>query len=485
MSLEAKIFKGVSWIALFSFFSQGFSWIITVAIANILIPGDYGLMAMATIITEYASMFNELGLGSAIIQRPSLTQKELSSVFWFSVGVSAMLACLCFPISYLTANIMHEPRVVPLTQTIGIIFIFSGLQIVPSSLLRKELHFKALGFIDMTTVIISCIFMFVIAKMGGGVWALIGGQIIRAVIRTILVYSTNKWRPSFHFNFKESKSYLTFGIKIALSRSLFYIQDKSDTFFAGRAWKASLLGYYSFALQLAHIPTDKIVATINIVSFPAFSKLQHDQKAFNKLYLNITKVTAMIVFPLFMGGFVLGGDLVHLLLNPKWYPIIPLFKLLCIAQIVTSLIAINSFVHTAQGRPGWNVYYHLACVISMPISFYFAVQHGLNAIAIPWLTTYLAIGFSWIYISIRKLNIGLIPYCSNFSIPFFATIFMSIVLCLVGKYGYISFVASEKILTLVHVGIAAIAGCLAYGLFFWIFNKSFLLNLKGLLKRNQ
>jgi O-antigen/teichoic acid export membrane protein len=320
--------------------------------------------------------------------------------------------------------------------------------------------------------------------LGGGVWALVSGQIIRSIIRTILLYKISKWRPSFHYSFKESKSYLSFGIKIALSRSLFYLQEKSDTFFAGRAWKANILGFYTFALELAQIPTNKIVTTINAVSFPAFSKLQNDTRAFNKLYLNITKVTAMIVFPLFMGGFFLGEDLVHLILNPKWYPIIHLFRLLCLAQILTSLIAVNSFVHTAQGRPGWNVCYNVVCVILMPISFYFAVRHGLNAIIIPWLTTYVVIGVVWINISIKKLKIGLITYCSNFSTPFFGAILMSFAVWVVCKYTYVPFL-TERAHSLAIVSISAITGFLVYGLFFWIFDKKFLLSLKGLLKKNN
>lgn len=131
------MFKGASWLAMFKFVSQLFSWVVTILVARILVPEDYGLMAMATIITGYAQMFAELGLGAAIIQKPQLIQIELSSVFWFSFMFGSMLALSCFPIAHLTAFIFHEPRVIPLTKTISLLFIFSSLQIVPLNLLKK------------------------------------------------------------------------------------------------------------------------------------------------------------------------------------------------------------------------------------------------------------------------------------------------------------------------------------------------------------
>jgi len=481
VSLESKVFKSVSWLALFSVLGQGVSWAATILIAHILVPGDYGLMSMATIITGYASIFSELGLGNAIIQRPNINKSELSSVFWFSMGFTSILALFCFPAAFLTASIMHEPRVIPLTQTVGFIFILNGLQIVPSSLLRRELDFKSLGFIDMSCAIISCLAMFAIAKLNGGVWTLIGGYIIRSFLRTIFLFKKGHWRPSFHFNFKESKPYLSFGIAVALGRSLYYVQEKSDRFFAGRAWKADILGYYTFALEMAQIPTDKIVSVINNVSFSAFSKLQNDKEGFNKFYLNINKVTLTIVLPLFIGGFIVGDDIIRLFLNEKWYPIITIFRFLCLSQILTSLNAVNSFVHSAQGRPQWSLYYNIVSVIVMPISFYIAVKHGLNGIVVPWLSSYLVLSAGWIVISIRKIGISFSGYCSNVAHPFFASILMCIAVSLVHRQNYLFFL-SGKMHSLLVLIVSILVGAIFFGGYFWFVDKKFLISLRSLIK---
>ena len=173
------------------------------------------------------------------------------------------------------------------------------------------MNFKAIGKIDMVSVIISSGFMLMIVKIGGGVWTLIIGYLIKSLIRTILLFINSKWYPNLHCNLKESKHFLSFGILIAIGRSLFYVQEKSDKFFAGRAWNSKILGFYTFAQDLAQIPIDKIVSLINNVSFPAFSKAQNDKEHFNSLYLNITKVTAMVVLPIYVGGFFLGENIIQ------------------------------------------------------------------------------------------------------------------------------------------------------------------------------
>ena len=189
MSVEIKAVKGATWLAIFKFSSQVVSWVATVIVARLLVPDDYGLMAMATIITGYAFIFNELGLGQAIIQSPRVTEKQLSSVFWFSMLLSLFFALFALLVAYPTAFIFNETRVVPLTQTTSILFILSGLQIVPQALLRKEMEFSSIVYIDMIGALVSCICMVIIANLGAGVWTLIGGHIIRSFTRLVLLYS--------------------------------------------------------------------------------------------------------------------------------------------------------------------------------------------------------------------------------------------------------------------------------------------------------
>ncbi len=475
MSLKMKALKNGSWFALFKIISHTFSWVITIIIARILLPEDYALAAIATIITGYAEIFSELGLGASIIQRKDQTQKDLSSVFWFSFMISVVFAISCIPISYLTAYVFHEPKVIPLVQSVSLVFLFVGLQVVPLNMLQRDLNFKSYGMIELVTTVISTLGMVLIAYLGGGVWALIGGRIIRGFFRLIAVYYVVRWLPLFHFNMKEARHYLKFGVIVALGSSAYYLFEVSDRFFAGRAWSLEDLGYYIFALQLAQMPTDKIVALINTVTYSVLSRYQSAKDKFNELYLQIMRFTSTIVFPIFVGGFFAGGDFVKLLLGEKWIPIITLFESLCLVQIITALNALNNHVHTAMGHPNRALYFNSATAIFMSISFYFAVQYELHAILYPWFTTYFIITIVWVIYTLRILDISISLYIRNISIPVIGVLVMSLPLWYMNQ----SSILTNMELSSGLIVKVIVAGGTYLG-FLWIFDRGVFKALKKL-----
>lgn len=479
MSVSHTAYKAASWLAIFKLLSQTFSWVVTIIVARVLIPVDYGLLEMALLITGYAEMFSEIGLGHAIIQKPQIDKKDLSSVFWFSLSLSSIFALSCFPISYLTSHIFNNSDVIPLTQAASLIFILSGLQTIPLSLLKKDLEFKKIGWIELIATVTSSTSMIIIAYYGGGAWALLSSRIIRGIVNVVFLYAFVGWYPTFHFNFTEAKSHLKFGLTISLGRSFFYIYEMSDRFFVGRAWGPQLLGYYSFAMQLSMIPIEKIITIINQVSYPVLAKLQNDQHSFNKFYLDIVKVTATIVIPIYVGGFLVGEDLIKLILDEKWYPIIFIFKYLCLIQIISALNTINSLVHNARGQPERSLFFNFCGFVFMPLSFYFAVQgEGLHFILIPWFTTYIVICAAWIIYTLKTMSLTLNSYIANLAIPFWGTLIMALAI-------YFSGIVMEKVSLLnrnllTEFTVKVLIGIIAYIYYLWIYDRELFRNIKQL-----
>jgi O-antigen/teichoic acid export membrane protein len=460
LSIEAQAFKGATWLGTFKLISQVFSWAATIIVARTLSPEDYGLMAMATILTGYAMLFNELGLGAAIIQNPDLKQKELSSVFWFALSVSLVLAVVSLFLAYPTARIFHEPRVVPITMTVSVIFLLNGLQVIPLALMRRELKFKALGINEMCGVLLSSASMLLMARLGFGVWTLLFGYIVNSGSRLVLAFVSEKWVPNLHFAVGEAKHFIKFGIVVAVGGSFNYVCEKSDRYFAGRVWPASQLGQYTFALELAQLPIDKVVSLINQVSFSAFSRLQTEKERFNALYLRITKITAIMVLPLFVGGFLIGDDLVRVFLNEKWYPMTTVFRYLCLVQIATALNAVNNFVHTALGRPQWRLYYFAACALIMPFSFALAVGCGFQAIILPWTTSYFLLCGFWIVFTLRKIGIRVGTFANSLMAPILAVSAMSVAIFLVSSLHHLGRIAPAASVSMLLL--KGIAGFLTY-----------------------
>lgn len=438
MSIGNRVFVGGTWLAFFTFVGQGFSWLVTFWVARLLMPDDYGLMALTTIFTGYAAWFSELGLGAAIIQRESPTQEDLSSIFWFTLGIGLLLALICFPVASVSAHFFGEPRLTVLTRTVSIIFLCNSVQIVPVNLLKRDMSFKKLGFVRMVAVFFACSYMLISAYLGAGVWSLLGGQVLLAFVNTFLVVIIVRWLPLRHFDFKEVSSYIKYGVKIAIGRTLFYITDNSDKFILGKKLGAMSVGYYSFALQLSQVPTEKITVLINQISFPLLSKFQNSNEDFCRYYLKIIKVTVTLVFPLFVGGYLVAEELVTVVLGEKWSSIIFLFKYLCLAQIMTSLSAINNVVHNALGKAERSMYFNGICALFMTISFYIAAtQDSLDLMIYPWCVTYFLLCSGWIYYTISKLEISVYRYLSNMFFVFVGVGAMSISVVACGMYSFL------------------------------------------------
>jgi len=469
LSILKQAFKGGIWLFSFRTLQQIISWTTTIIIARILLPEDYGLMEIATVFVGYVALFSELGLGSAIIQRKQITNDELSSTFWFTVFLGLFLAFICFMLSYPTVMIFNEPRILRITQFAATIYLLGGILIVPINILNRELKFKQIGFINFIAGTISCVAMILMALRGYGVWTLIGGHFIRELAKVILVFLILSWKPKFHFNLKEVKPYLKFGLNVAGARSFRYIYTKSDRFFAGRILGAHILGYYSLALRLSRIPTDRIVSLIQQVSFPVFSKYQNDAVKFKNCYLKILKFISVIVFPIFIGSAFLADKIVLTLLGNKWLPMIFPFRILCLAQLVVSITTLNNLANNAQGRPHWSLYFNIMNTVFLPVSFYLACKHSINALAIPWITIFPSVCIAWTWITLKKIGISFFEYFKNLFHPFAASIFMLLSLIVVkGIYENISYISKMPNVLLLCL---VLTGAFFYFIYFIIFEK--------------
>lgn len=479
MKYKEIAFKQGLWLGVFKIFSQIFSWSVTFIVARILLPIDYGLFEMATVITGYAFLFNELGIGAAIIQRKKVNQNEIASLFWLSVYVTMFFAISCIGIAYITVAIFHNSNLLPITMTVAIVFIVNGLQIVPLNLLKRELKFKKIGYIEFISTIIASSSMLLMAKNGFGVWTLIGGNIILGASKLILIFTQLKWRPKLHFKYSEIKKYVNYGLLFAAGTSFRYIIEKVDRFFAGREWSAANLGLYSFAIGLAQVPIDKIMSLIFQVTFPTLSRYQEDKAQFNSFFLSVVKLIAAITFPIFVGGYVMGDDLIKVLLNEKWFDAIIFFKYLCLVQIFIALNSLNHQVHIALGRANWRLYCNGITAILLSISFYIAVKFGPRAILIPWFTTYVFTFMFYTIITLRKISISMLAYLRAISIPAVSTLTMFIVILMYSYQVKYEIHLIFNLVTNILIGIVIYVGT------FFLFDKKYIVKIRKMIKNEN
>ncbi len=469
MSVTTKAFKGGLWFALFSAVSQTISWIVTVLVARVLSPGDYALMDMATILTGYVHIFEELGIGAAVIQREKVTENELSSLFWCLVLWGVILALVCLGLSYPTVAIYGEPRIYRLTQAVAALFVIGPIIIVPRHLLQRELRFKAIGFVQSTAVVISCLAMLIMAHRGAGVWTLLGGHIIRQFSQMVLVFFAARWRPRLYFNFREALPYIRFGIPVAGSASLNYVYSRADIFFGGQRFNPEVLGYYSISQRLTEIPNSKILSIVNSVSYPVFARYQSDRVEFKNFFLKLFKVVSLLVIPLYSCGIVLAHELIVVVLGEKWTATVLPFQLLCVSHLAASLTASSSLAANALGKPKWNFFFNAAAVPIMVGGFYLAARFGATTQQVAYLTIPWAVCFSLMRVVflikiLPTIGIKLVEVGRAILSPFAATTILACLL-LAFRYWYFSAFEPTSSLTVCYLGIAMSFSALYYAAF--------------------
>jgi O-antigen/teichoic acid export membrane protein len=353
-----------------------------------------------------------------------VTQEELSSNFWICLITGAVFAMMGFILAYPTAWIFNDSRVIPITQCISIQFVIGSLGIVPYGILNREMKFKKIGMIQLISIIVASLLMLFMAEAGLGVWTLVWGNMIARVLDTVVVLWTTGWRPTRHFKFQEVYSFLKFGVSTTGAGSTFYIFHSAINLIIGKMLGVQALGYYSFAMDLAKIPNDRIMPIIKQISFPVLSQYQDDMTKGQNIYLKINKYIALLVSPLFLGGALLGDEIIPILLGEKWLPITFLFKMICLAQFITSMTEVNNLFHTSQGRPQWVLWFQVINAAVMSISIFIAANHGLQAIVIPWVSIYPVLCAGWAWLTLREINISVGGYLKSFIPPFLATLLM-------------------------------------------------------------
>ncbi len=478
VSLERKAAKSGLWLATFKFITQLVSWSVTIAIARILSPADYGLIAMAMIMTGYIEVFSGLGIGAAIVQKQDVTQDELSGLFWASLIIGALFAGAGCGLAYPTAMLFNEPRLVAMTQVISLQFILGSFRIVPYHLLVRELRFKEIGLIEVSSVIVAGLGMLWMAHRGFGVWALITGSIIRMAIGVMLIYGFLKWLPGLHLRFSEVRPSLIFGANMAGSGSLSYLFKRADQLIVGKMFGAELLGYYSFAVWLAWIPAKKIVKLVRKVTFPVFCKYQDGLAKCQDLYLETTKYVTMVVAPLFFSGVFFGEEIILAVLGEKWAPAAPIFQMLCIAQFIASITSINGTVHNAMGRPHWTLCFNVVNVVLMPSSIWLAATYGFDRVVVAWVSVYPAVCICWTWVTLRKLEIATFEYLRCVMRPVCGTACM-IVGVMVIQHSLHNMALAARDLTAI-LAQEIVIGCLLYLSYLWIFERKSVVAIWGL-----
>lgn len=355
----------------------------TVVLARLLSPDDFGLVAMVALVMGFAQVFKDAGLSTATIQRPSITEDQVSALFWVNIAVSVALMMVVSISSPLVAAFFHRPELVPVTVALSVTFFVGGLSIQHDALLRRRLQFGALAVIQVVSQLTNLVVAVTVAMMPSTqkYWALVAGALASTACATVLTFYYCPLVPSRARKGSGVRAILSFGGQLMTFEFVNYFARNLDNLLVGRSLGSSPLGLYSKAYQLFMLPITQIRTPLSQVALPALSRLRGEGERYRRFYVRIVEVTAALTVPLTVYCLIEASFLVRVLLGGQWMGAVRTFQILAIAGIVQPTASTVGLVMVSQGRADRQLKNGLVNSLVLALAFVIGLPFGIEGVA--------------------------------------------------------------------------------------------------------
>ncbi|NCB03299.1 MAG: lipopolysaccharide biosynthesis protein [Spirochaetia bacterium] len=348
--MKHKILSNLSWKFLERGLVQGVQFIISLFLARLLLPADYGVLALVLIFISIANVFIQSGLNSSLIQKKSVESIDLSSVFYVSLALATVLYGFLFVVAPVVARFYGNEdltlvlRILALTLFPGV---FNSLQ---NAVVSRTMRFKKLFFSSIGAGVLSGIVGIILAYLGYGVWALVFQHLVSQVSITIILWITVRWRPTLEFSFDRVKTLFSYGWKLLVSSLLDTIYRELRSLIIGKVYSASVLGFYNRGQHFPQLIAKNINGPIQSVLFPALASQQDYSERVKSMMRRSIVTSSFIVFPMMIGLAVVAKPLITLLLTERWLPAVPFMQMFCISYALWPIQTANLQAINAMGR---------------------------------------------------------------------------------------------------------------------------------------
>lgn len=347
---KKSVFTGFFWRFAERVGAQGVKLLIEILLARLLLPDDYGLIALVTVFITVLNVFVDSGLGNALIQKKDADDLDFSSVFWFNIVWCIVLYGILFLASPLLARFYGRVELTPVLRALGLQVIISGVKNVEQAYVSKTMQFRKFFFATLGGTIGAAVIGIWMAYHGFGVWALVAQHLFNTLVDTIILWLTVKWRPKFQFSFERFKRLFSFGWKLLISALIDTVYTEIRQLIIGKYYSSSDLAYYNRGRQFPFLFVNNVNSSIDSVLLPTFSQQQDNKAKVKSMVRKSIKMSTYIMAPLLMGLAFVGETFVRLILTDKWIPCVPFMRIFCITFMFYPIHTANLNAIKAMGR---------------------------------------------------------------------------------------------------------------------------------------
>lgn len=349
-SLKNKTVKGASWSFIDSISSQGVTFLVSLVLARLLTPDEYGLIGIISIFIAVFNSIVDSGFSNALIRKNDARDIDYNTVFLTNLIISILLFFVLFLSAPAISHFFNQPQLIPLLRVMGTIVIINAFAIIQRTILVKKVDFKTQTKVSLISSITSGVIGIGMAVRGCGVWSLVGQHISRQFLNSAFLWIFSKWYPKLQFSFKSFKELFSFGWKLLVSGLIDTVWREIYQVVIGKCYSPATLGQYTRAQQFANICSSNLNSVVQRVSYPVLSSVQDDKERLKGGYKRIIKVTMLVTFTLMLGMSAVAKPMILTMVGEQWLPCVPFLQIICFQMMLYPLHSLNLNMLQVQGR---------------------------------------------------------------------------------------------------------------------------------------
>lgn len=348
--LQRKVFSGLLWKFGERIGAQAVSFLVSIILARLLLPSDYGVIALITIFIDIANVFVSSGFGAALVQKKNADEVDFSSVFYFSIVMSWVLYAIVFFGAPAVAGFYGKEILTPVLRVMALKLPLAGVNSVQHAYVQKKMLFKRFFFSTLIGTVGSAVVGIVMAYTGFGAWALVAQYLFNSTMDTVVLWFTVRWRPVWRFSLGRMKYLFGFGWKMLASELIHTSYKQIRSLIIGKVYTEKDLAFYNQGGKLPNLIVTNINSSVSSVLFPAMTLKQDDTGKLKEMVRLSIRVSSYIMWPLMIGLLVMSEPIVRLMFTEKWLPCVPYMQIACIQFALEPVQTANVQAVKAMGK---------------------------------------------------------------------------------------------------------------------------------------
>ncbi|MDI1450701.1 MOP flippase family protein [Polyangium sp. 6x1] len=382
MSLLRSAARGGVALGASQTFATALGWIRTLVLARILVPEDFGLVGLCTVLLGFLGALSDMGLTAATIQRKELSDGHRDAAFWMSVSMGAVLFLASIVAAPALAAFYGEPRVVSLVLVSALPLLIGPFASTHAALLRRELRFGRVAAIEAGRNVAASAATLGLAALGVGYWSLVFGPLASHLVGVVAYTLSSPFRPRFRATWTHVRELFSFSAYVAGASAINYLSANMDYMIVGKRLGTAALGTYTFAYETMTFPLTRIASLFAQVMFPAFATIQDKLDEMRETYLKISRAVAIVSFPILAWVAVVAPELVTLLYGPRWLPAVGPLRALSVAGALKAVGTLVGIIFKSRGKPAVELYWNIAWLVGLTAALLIGVRWGAFGVAV-------------------------------------------------------------------------------------------------------